>query len=135
MPAHGNEFVTMGYIYPKGTLNGSNGVLPDGSPEFPDQVIGEWICRGWFIGEGGNATTGPWVITTQIYDLGEEYGDVSLVTDGYELSDFNTVIKRAITGGTGKYNEARGEAEQVLLGFNPTEGVVLRFKLTVKKAS
>ena len=31
-PAHGNSFVTIGYIYPEGTLDGTNGVLADGSP-------------------------------------------------------------------------------------------------------
>ena len=35
MPAYGNPFVTEGYLYPSGTLGGSNGVLPDGRPEFP----------------------------------------------------------------------------------------------------
>src|SRR5262249_3667893 len=39
-PTYGNEFVTEGYIYPAGTLNGTNGVNPDGSPEFPNKVIG-----------------------------------------------------------------------------------------------
>jgi len=46
LPAHGNPFVTVGYIYPKGTLDGSNGVLADGQPAFPDKVIGKWVCRG-----------------------------------------------------------------------------------------
>ena len=45
-----------GYIYPEGTLTcdsqtGSrNGVLADGSAEFPDKVLGTWICRGWVFG-------------------------------------------------------------------------------------
>jgi hypothetical protein len=36
LPAYGNSFITQGYIYEYGTLNGSNGVLPNGKPEFPD---------------------------------------------------------------------------------------------------
>src|SRR3712207_7801 len=51
MPKHGSAFITQGYIYPYGTLNGSNGVLANGKPEFPTKVIGEWTCRGWFVGE------------------------------------------------------------------------------------
>ena len=39
MPAHGNPFVTQGYVYPAGTLTETTGVNPDGTPEFPDRVI------------------------------------------------------------------------------------------------
>ena len=87
----------------KGTLNGSNGVLPDGSPEFPEKVIGEWICHGWFIGDGAHTTSGPMVVTSQIYQLGGDYGDVTITSEGYEPSEINKEIKRAITGGTGQY--------------------------------
>ena len=59
-PAYGNEFITEGYLYPAGTLNGTNGVNPDGTPEFPDKVIGRWNCRGWHVGEGAKIVTGPW---------------------------------------------------------------------------
>jgi hypothetical protein len=61
-PAHGNPFVTQGYIYPAGTLTDSNGVNPDGSPEFPDKVLGEWSCSGFFIAEGAHTTQGAWCI-------------------------------------------------------------------------
>jgi len=46
LPAYGAEFITEGYIYPAGTLTGPNGANPDGSPEFPNRVIGRWVCRG-----------------------------------------------------------------------------------------
>jgi hypothetical protein len=117
------------------TLNDSNGIVvkEDGTvaPEFPDKVIGEWTCRGWFIGNGAKTVTGPWVITTQFYNCGDEYGDVTLVTEGYEIADLNEAIERAITGGTGRYKAARGEEDQTLLGFNASEGVNLRFELSV----
>ena len=58
MPQYGTPFVTQGYLYPEGTLNGTNGVLADGKPEFPDKVIGEWTCYGWMIGDGGHTETG-----------------------------------------------------------------------------
>jgi hypothetical protein len=132
MPAYGNAFVTQGYIYPEGTLDGSNGVLTDGSPEFPDQVLGEWTCRGWFVGDGAHTTTGPWVITTQVYNFGGEFGDATLITDGYEVADMNVLSERAITGGTGPFTGASGAGAQTLLGYNATEGVDLRFELPVQ---
>jgi len=125
MPAYGNPFITQGYIYPAGTLTESNGVLPDGSPEFPDLVLGEWTCRGWFVGEGAHATTGAWVITTQVYNFGSEVGDVMLIAEGYEVADIGIPSERAITGGTGPFSIARGEGTQTLLGYNPTMGVNL----------
>ena len=134
-PAHGNSFITIGYIYPEGTLDGTNGVLADGSPEFPDLVQGEWICRGWFINDGAHAEKGAWVVTTQFYNFGEELGDVTLVTDGIELAEFNVPVARAITGGTGPYNTARGEAFQTFLGLNATEGVNLSFEINLEGVS
>ena len=131
-PAYGNSFVTQGYIYPAGTLNGSNGVLPDGSPEFPELVIGEWTCRGYFIGDGAHTASGPWVITTQVYNFGDEYGVDTIVSDGYEIADVGETVVRAVTGGSGEYAGAGGEAAQILLGFNASEGVNLQFELQVQ---
>ena len=133
MPAHGNTFVTQGYIYEYGTLKGGNGVLADGSPEFPDKVIGEWTCRGVFVGAGAHTETGAWVVTTQLYNFGSELGQNTLVTEGYEIADVNVNIKRAITGGTGEYAQTRGEIAQALLGFNGSEGVNLRFEMMISR--
>ena len=140
-PAYGNSFVTQGYIYPHETLSDSNGVNPDGSPEFPELVIGEWTCRGFFIGNGARTETGPWVITTQHYDFyaesgyapNKQSGKRNIISDGYELVDIDVPGERAITGGTGIYRNARGQAVQTLLGFNGTEGVNLRFELKVRR--
>jgi hypothetical protein len=137
LPAYGNPFITEGYIYPHGTIQcddegGCTGTNSDGSAQFPDKVIGRWTCRGWFVGNGMLTETGPIVITTQLYDFGEMPGDKTIISEGYELVDFNVAVKRAITGGTGKYLFARGEAKQALLGFNESMGVSLRFKLKVK---
>ncbi len=119
-PAYGNPFVTEGYIYPAGTLNGSNGVNPDGSPEFPDKVIGEWTCRGYFIGDGAHTTEGAWVFTTQLFAFGDDpdTGAETIVVTGYEGAQVGQTVTGAITGGTGNYAAARGEADQKLLGFN-----------------
>lgn len=130
-PAYGNEFVTEGYIYPEGTLNGTNGVNPDGTPEFPNKVIGRWTCRGWHVGEGAKTMTGPWVVTHQYFDFGNKFGRVSLATDGVELVDIDVPINRAIIGGTGIYSQARGEAQQTMIGFNQLLGVNLRVELRV----
>ena len=74
LPAYGNYFVTQGYLYPEGTLNGSDGVLPDGKPAFPDKVLGEWTCYGTHLGKGAKTEKGPWVITTQLFSLGKHPG-------------------------------------------------------------
>jgi hypothetical protein len=129
MPDYGNSFVTEGYLYPAGTLSESNGVLPNGDPEFPELVIGTWTCRGWFIGEGAYTESGPWVITTQVYDMGEEVGSEMIITEGFELSDIGIEGQRAITGGTGHFNQARGTMSQTLIGFNETMGVNLQVTL------
>ena len=60
--------------YPAGTLNASDGVLPDGTPEFPGKVQGEWICWGFHVGRGAKTAEGPIVVTTQLYQLGEGAG-------------------------------------------------------------
>jgi hypothetical protein len=112
--------VTEGYIYPPGTLNGSNRVNPDGTPEFPDKVIGEWTCRGYFIGDGAHTTEGAWVFTTQLFAFGDDpdTGAETIVVTGYEGAQVGQIVTGAITGGTGGYGAARGEADQKLLGFN-----------------
>jgi hypothetical protein len=134
MPQYGTPFVTQGYLYEEGTLNGSNGVLADGKPEFPDKVIGEWTCYGWMIGDGGHTTTGAWVVSTQIYKFDEEHGGGILVTDGFELADLNVAGERAITSGTGAFQEARGLQVQTLLGFTEQMGVNHRRFMTFNQS-
>lgn len=129
MPAYGSAFVTQGYIYPVGTLNGTNGVLANGEPEFPDQVLGEWTCYGWMIGDGAHTTTGAWVVSTQIYQF--EDGS-TLITNGFEIADFETPVARAITGGTGEYSGVSGEMEQILHGFTEQMGVNLTVEFDLK---
>ena len=138
-PAHGNAFVTQGYIYPAGTLTDSNGVNPDGTPEFPDEVIGEWSCSGYFIGEGAHATEGAWVFTTQLFAFGDdaETGAETVVVTGYEGAEVGAIVTGAITGGTGGYATANGEADQELLGMNnpdlPTMGINKTVELNIER--
>jgi hypothetical protein len=139
-PAHGNPFITQGYIYPADTLTDSNGVNPDGSPEFPDQVIGEWSCTGYFIGDGAHATEGAWVYTTQLFAFGDDAhtGAETIVVTGYEGAEVGATVTGAITGGTGDYAAASGEAAQELLGVNnpelPTMGINKTVELTLDRS-
>ena len=129
-PYYGASFVVQGVIYPGGTLNNNpnSGLFANGDPEFPNEVIGNWICRGWFIGNsddppfGGIFTpTGPFVATNQIYDLDlNTPGSQMLTSDGIELIDLNTPFSRAITGGTGDRNGATGTVTQTAIGANNT---------------
>jgi len=133
MPADGSSFITRGYLYQPGTLKGDgDGMNADGSPQYPDNVIGEWICQGYMINDAGHAKGGVWVFSTQFFQFGDKPGATTLVSQGYELADVGVAISRAITGGTGEYSDARGEGEQTMLGLNATEGVNLRVKLQVR---
>jgi hypothetical protein len=133
LPADGSSFITRGYLYEAGTLTESNGVNADGSPEFPEKVIGEWICQGYMINDAGHAKGGVWVFSTQFFQFGTEPGAQTLVTTGYELADVGVAIARAITGGSGDYSTARGETSQTMLGLNASEGVNLRVQVNVQK--
>ncbi|WP_298922233.1 hypothetical protein [uncultured Roseobacter sp.] len=116
MPAHGNAFLSQGYIYPAGTLqDGVPGVLKDGSPAFPDLVLGTWTCDGYFVGEAGNATSGAWVISRQVFAFAR--GD-QIITQGTEIADLGEENLRPITGATGDYAAIEGGLVQTTLGFN-----------------
>lgn len=132
LPAPGATYISHGYIYPDGTLSDTvDGVNADGSPEFPEQVLGQWACYGWYIGEGAHATEGPWVLSTQIYDFGSDWGAATLVSEGYVLSNTGGTVQRAITGGTGPFATVRGEMADTNLGFNVTEGSNARYNVTL----
>lgn len=131
-PAYGNEFVTEGYLYIPGTLNGTDGVNADGSPQYPDKVVGRWTCRGWHTGEGAKTVTGPWVVTHQVYDFGAKPGQSMIVSDGLEVVDLDEPILRAISGGTGAFSQSRGEVRQTMIGFNQLNGVNLRLEIKVR---
>ncbi|WP_299886668.1 hypothetical protein [uncultured Ruegeria sp.] len=127
MPAFGNAFVTQGYIYEDGTLDGGEeGTLSDGSPAFPDQVIGRWTCDGYFVGDGARTTSGAMVITRQVFEF--DNGDI-LINQGAELADIGVEAPRAITGGTGSFANINGEMTQVLLGMSDGYGVRLSVEI------
>lgn len=125
MPAYGNGFVTRGVVYEEGALEQGAGFDEDGNPTHPELVVGHWICEGYFIGDGAHTETGAWVVTSQVFDFGEEDGIDVVTTHGTELSDIGVEIDRAITGGTGVYAGATGVHSQVLEGFADDMGVQL----------
>jgi hypothetical protein len=126
MPAYGNAFITQGYVYPAGTLDGGvEGTLADGTPAFPDKVIGTWTCDGHYVGDGFRTKTGTIVITRQVIVF--EDGDV-LITQGPELAETEAEVVRAVTGGTGDYAAAPTEIRQTLLGMSDGHGVRLQMR-------
>lgn len=129
VPSYGATFITQGYIYPEGTLNGSNGVLENGEPEFPEHVLGIWTCEGWVIWNGVLGEGEPGSVTTQMFQFGEVEDNNIIMSEGYELIDVDMPITRVITGGAGEHFAVRGEQEQTLLGYTDQMGVNLRVKL------
>lgn len=125
MPAFGNAFVTQGYVYEDGTLTGGHeGVNPDGSPVFPNKVIGTWTCDGWYVGDGFHTKEGTILISRQVFEF--EDGSI-LISQGPESVDENVPLPRAITGGTGEYAGVGEEMSQTLLGMSEGFGVRLQF--------
>ncbi|MEM6928208.1 MAG: hypothetical protein AAF602_14845 [Myxococcota bacterium] len=135
MPHGGNEFVTSGYLYPRGFLAEHEGTLDDGRPAYPDEVVGSWTCRGTFLGEGAYET-GPALTTTQTYVLYDEPGfepnklsATTLVTEGFEMMVPDVHVTRAVTGGSGAHVGMKGEQRQVMTGLNAGQGVNLAVEI------
>lgn len=126
VPGNGATFVVQGVIYAgdyfathgdtAGLVAGSGGTFVAQDPQL---VLGTWYCRGWFINKGMASSSGPFVATTQIYDLnnaGRKSG--TIISDGIELIDMNTPWQRAVTGGSGFYKTASGEVTQEAIAAN-----------------
>ena len=127
MPAHGNPFITQGYVYPVGTLQpGVDGVNEDGSPTFPDLVLGTWTCDGFLVGPAMKAETGVFLISRQTVVLND--GDM-LVSDGPEIIDENVEFPRAISGATGGFVGHDGDIGQTFLGWGTFMGLRATFAL------
>ena len=135
LPVFGDYFMQEGLIYEGGTLaancGGGDGcgLLPDGSPAFPEAVIGKWTCYGSFVGDGTATSEGVWLYSTQVYEFDVEQidedifapGEHALVSHGPERNDLNVPWYRAITGGYGKFKRSTGQLLQTKIGFNQTE--------------
>jgi hypothetical protein len=135
LPVFGDYFMQEGLIYEGGTLaanceDGDGcGLNEDGTPEFPEAVIGKWTCYGSFVGNGAATAEGVWLYSTQVYEFEVEQiapnvfapGAHALVSIGPERNDLNVPWDRAIAGGYGKFKRARGEVQQTKIGFNQTD--------------
>jgi hypothetical protein len=151
-PSMGAYFIQEGVIYRPGTLaarcphgNGC-GLNPDGTPQFPEAVIGKWRCWGSFVGTTAAAAAGgPPSYSTQVYEFasaaagGEifEPGDHALISHGPEWVDLEVPFERAIAGGYGHFKNADGEVAQTRIGFNQTqcENYTFDFKLRTQTRS
>jgi hypothetical protein len=119
------------YLYAVGTLTcadaACDGVVydPEGNPApaFPDQVVGTWTCYGTFTGDA-TTTSGPLLVSTQFYDLGDSPGADTIATSGWELADVGVPASRAITSGTGEHGGASGVQTQTILGVDNGETVI-----------
>ncbi len=133
-PNYGATFVVEGVIYPDGTLRNrgvTRGLNADGSPEYPNLVIGKWTCYGTFVGKGMRTPAGQVVVvTTQIYDLEPDHpGERTLMSTGYELEGYGFPFRRVLTGATGVFGlSAGGEMVQQALGPNATGFPNLHFQ-------
>ena len=138
MPAYGSDFVTEGLIFEEGTLDDSLGFDAEGNvlEAVADKVIGEWKCFGYMIGDGAHTAAGEWVVSTQTYRFYGEDGrttdDDMVVSTGTEHVPGEPVV-RAITGGTGRYDTARGEVHQLTTGFGENMGVLAEFTIELAK--
>lgn len=129
-PAPAAPFFTQGYIYPVGTLTAAaDGVNADGSPQFPDKVLGAWSCYGWSTSGSDQGARNPWILATQVYQFGGEWGAATLVSEGYVPASAGTPVDRAITGGTGPFALMRGDVRATPLGVNETAGINVRYEV------
>ena len=127
MPAYGNVFVTEGYIYPAGTLDGGvEGTLADGSPAFPDKVIGTWVCDGVFVGNGMRTESGNILISRQVYTFHD--GDILISQGGEQMLEGGS-FDRVVTGGTGDFLGLTATLKQTYLGMSDGYGVRLQLEL------
>ena len=139
-PAYGNPFITQGYIYPAGTLTDSNGVNPDGIARVPRQGHRRVVLPA--------ATSSP-TAPTPPKDRGcsPPSSSPSATTPTPDATPSSSpatkaprsaeIVTGAITGGTGRYATARGEADQELLGINnpelPTMGINKTVELEIER--
>lgn len=135
-PDYGSPFIIEGVIYPGGTFESKGtdrGLHADGSPEFPDEVIGKWTCFGWHVNQGEKTEAGkPWVITTQLYDLDvDDPGGKTLMSQGYEIKPgVGQPTPRVLLGRTGDFSFeplGLGQVIQTPVGANATGAANDRF--------
>ena len=120
-------FSTSGYVYPSGTLSPENlGVLENGAPTSPEDVIGQWSSEGWYIGSEAQATEGVQIMSRQIFEFRD--GSV-LVTYGEENWNDGETSVRAIEQATGRFDRFPDVMTQKLVEFASPAGLRLEFQI------
>jgi hypothetical protein len=116
-PDAGTTFIVTGYIYP-------GGALASNPQEIPPNSIGTWTCRGTFTGNGLE------VFTIQEFYLPDDA--TAIATEGIEhgLVGPDHSDTRATIGGTGIYQNVKGQNTEVRIGFNVTGLFNLSFIFT-----
>lgn len=114
-PSHNNAYFTRGYIYPEGTLSkGVSGTLADGTPAFPEKVLGEWIRWGYYLNQvGAHPQSEPVVRTFELFDFAEGHDEETVLLSGVTTAGITASMP--ILGKTGPY--VCGEAEQDIIGL------------------
>ena len=134
----GGNFHLQGYVYPEGTFDthgDGSGILANGDPEFPDEVIGTWFCSGWYIVDEGTATTGAWVVSSQLFKVNHPtYGEFELTSEGEELYDFNVPFYRPVVGAIGALKNYKGQMLQEKLTGNASGSANVGFVLELEDA-
>lgn len=137
-PATGACFFVEGVVYPAGTFaahGANNGLLPDGSAEFPADSIGKFYDRGWFIRDYVNSSEGLFALTKHVLVATKDYlglGAFSLVSSGGEPGATGEAFQRAVNGGTDTMKVYKGIQIHTQVGINATGGrnVTLCFDLS-----
>ncbi len=120
-PNPGTTFIVTGYIYPGGTLAGNPQVAPP-------NPIGEWTCRGTFTRNASEVR--PEVFTIQEFYLPDD--TTAIATEGIEhgLVGMDHRDMRATIGGTGIYQNVKGQNTEYRIGVNGTGLFNLSFTFT-----
>ncbi len=120
-PNPGTTFIVTGYIYPGGTLASNPQVAPPNS-------IGEWTCRGTFTRNANEMR--PEVFTIQEFYLPDDA--TAIATEGIEhgLVGMDHRDMRATIGGTGIYQNVKGQSMEYRIGVNGTGLFNLSFTFT-----
>lgn len=119
----GDQFIVEGYIYPAGTTDGSNGINADGTPEFPDQLLGLWTCNGWFATLRDESITPVSARTWQTFEFDlVNVGNNMISTHGFEQLQLSSVMTRPVSAASGVFADKGGVQTQSIIGINPTGG-------------
>lgn len=143
----GDVIVIGGYVYPEGTwgdcIDPLTGVMcgaePGGGPSFPEAIIGELLCTGYFFANPFQFFQPP----PDGPQLGEEVGifflnikfdeDNMLELRGRTLTGLEGIgthpAKFSALGGSGMFKNAKGDALEIMIAPNTSGAFNFRIDL------